>query len=134
VQAVMVVLAGVVAPVGLSGAALGGDESAVDQDYLSALPGDLLQGMVQSRRLRGQDDYRDLPGRQNPPPGPDHLQVTSQQIGEVVDGARGQRKAALVDKQAGVLGVLSGFRHTNPTAAGGTVQRCSPGIEATTGK
>ncbi|GAA2731689.1 hypothetical protein GCM10010360_15990 [Streptomyces nogalater] len=54
VQAVMVVFAGVVPPVGLSGAALGGDEGAVDQDHLPALPGDLLQGAVQSLRLHGE--------------------------------------------------------------------------------
>ncbi|MFF6787064.1 hypothetical protein [Streptomyces sp. NPDC012510] len=92
---------------------------------IAALPGDLLQGAVQPRRLRGeqtdqlvapaadgglghvvaaghvgqalvvtehgQDNHRDLPGRQDPPPGPDHFQVTSQQTGEVADGARGQR-------------------------------------------
>ncbi|MFF2900241.1 hypothetical protein [Streptomyces sp. NPDC057966] len=54
----------------------------------------------------GQDDHRDLPGRQDPLLGPDHFQVTSKQISEVVDGTRGQRQAALVDEQAGVLGVL----------------------------
>lgn len=153
VQAVMVVFAGVVAPVGLPFAALGVDEGAVDQDYLPALPGDLLQGAVQARGLRGeqgdqfvapaadgrlghvvaaghvgqtlvvtqhgQDDHRDSSGRQDPPAGPDHFQVTPQEIGEVVDGPRGQRQAALVDKRAGVLGVLFGFRHRIPTAAGG---------------
>ncbi|WP_437014858.1 hypothetical protein [Streptomyces sp. enrichment culture] len=46
-----VVFAGVVSPAGLSGAALGGDEGAVVQDHLPALPGDLLQGAVQARRL-----------------------------------------------------------------------------------
>jgi hypothetical protein len=121
----------------------GVDEGAVDQDHLPALPGDLLQGAVQARGLRGeegdqlvapaadgrlghvvaaghvgqalvvtqhgQDDHRDLPGRQDPPPGPDHFQVTPQEIGEVVDGPRGQRQAALVDKRAGVPGVLLVF-------------------------
>ncbi|GHE13778.1 hypothetical protein GCM10010339_81900 [Streptomyces alanosinicus] len=37
----------------------------------------------------------------------------------MVDGARGQRQTALVDKRAGVLGALFGIRHTIPTAAGG---------------
>lgn len=112
-----VVFAGVVAPVGIPGAALGGEEGAVDQDHLPALPGDLLQGAVQARRLRGeqgnqlvataadgrlghvvaaghvgqalvvaqhsQDDHRDLPGRQGPPPGPDYFQVTPQQIDQL---------------------------------------------------
>ncbi|MFJ8195243.1 hypothetical protein ACIQ8D_36740 [Streptomyces sp. NPDC096094] len=50
----MVVLARVVPPVGLPGAALGGDEGAIDQDHLPTLPGDLLQGAVQPRRLRGE--------------------------------------------------------------------------------
>ncbi|WP_317448094.1 hypothetical protein [Streptomyces collinus] len=124
----MVVCAGVVPPVGLTGAALGGDEGAVNQDRFPALPGDLLQGAVQARCLRGeqgdqlvapatdgrlgdvvttghvgqalvvaqhgQDDHRDPSGRQDPPPGPDHFQVAPQQIGEVVDGTRGQRQAA----------------------------------------
>lgn len=46
--------------------------------------------------------------------------MTPQEIGEVVDGPRGQRKAARIDKRAGVLGVLFVFRHTIPTAAEGT--------------
>lgn len=121
----MVVLAGVIPPVGRPGAALGGDEGAVDQDHLPALPDDLLQGAVQPRRLRGeqadqlvapaadgglghvvaaghvgqalvvtqhgQDNHRDLPRRQDPPPGPDHFQLASRQTGEMADGARGQR-------------------------------------------
>nr|WP_250847520.1 hypothetical protein [Streptomyces hygroscopicus] len=148
-----VVLAGVVPPVGSPGAALGGDEGAVDQDHLPAPFGDLLQGAVQARRLGGeqsdqfvapagdgglghvvaagqvgqalvvtqygQDDHCDPSGRQGTPPGPYRLQVASQQIGEVVDGARGQRQTALVDKRAGVLGAFMGSRHTAPTAAGG---------------
>lgn len=48
-QAVTVVFAGVVPPVGLPGAALGGDEGAIDQDHLRAPLGDLLQGAAQSR-------------------------------------------------------------------------------------
>ncbi|MFC4648292.1 hypothetical protein ACFPEU_40415 [Streptomyces mangrovi] len=153
-QAVMVVFTGVVPPVGLSCAALGGDEGAVDQDHLPALLGDLLQGAVHARRLGGKqgdqlvtpaadsglghvvsaghvgqalvmtqdshDDHRDLSWRQDPPPGPYCLQMAPQQIGEVVDGARGQRQTALVDERAGVLGEPFGFRHTIPTAAGGT--------------
>ncbi len=67
-----------------------------------------------------QDDYRDLPGRQDPSPGPDRLQMTPQQVGEVIDGARGQRQTALIDKRAGVLGAFFGSRHTIPTAAGGS--------------
>lgn len=42
-----------------------------------------------------------------------------EQLGEVVDGARGQRQTALVDKRAGVLGELFGIRHTIPTSTGG---------------
>ncbi|OBQ54348.1 hypothetical protein A4U61_00650 [Streptomyces sp. H-KF8] len=49
VQAVMAVFAGVVPPVGSSGAALGGDEGAVDEDCFPASLGDLLQGAVQAR-------------------------------------------------------------------------------------
>ncbi|GGU67745.1 hypothetical protein [Streptomyces daghestanicus] len=52
--------------------------------------------------------------------------MKSQQIGEVVDRARGQRQAALVDKRAGVLGVLFGFRQSIPTAAGSTVGTPAP--------
>jgi hypothetical protein len=44
----------------------------------------------------------------------------------VVDGPRGQRQTALVDKRAGALGVLFGFRHTNPTAAGCTPVTSAP--------
>jgi hypothetical protein len=139
----MVVFAGVVPPVGLPGAALGGDEGAVDQDHLPAPFGDLLQDAVQARGLRGeqgdqlvapsadgghgdvvaaghvgqalvvaqhgQDDHRDPSGRQDPPPGPYRLQMTTQQTGEVVDGPRGQRQTALVDKRAGALGAFFGF-------------------------
>ncbi|WP_309505400.1 hypothetical protein [Streptomyces phytophilus] len=120
-QAVMVVFAGVVSPLGLSGAALGGDEvpsikttsppclatffrvrsrrgvcaasraisssrqrRTVDSDTLFP-PCHVGQALIVAQH--GQDDHRDLPGRQDPPPGPDHFQVTSQQIGEVVDGA-----------------------------------------------
>jgi hypothetical protein len=54
VQAVTAVFAGVVPPVGLSGAALGRDEGAVDQDDLPAQPADLFQGAVQARSLRGE--------------------------------------------------------------------------------
>lgn len=50
----MVVFTGVVPSVGPSGAALGGDEGAVDQDDLPALLGDLLQGAVQARGLGGE--------------------------------------------------------------------------------
>jgi hypothetical protein len=50
VQAVAAVFAGVVPPVGLSGAALGGDEGAVDQDHFPAVLGDLLQGAGPARR------------------------------------------------------------------------------------
>lgn len=125
VQAMAAVLAGVVPPVGLPGAAPGADEGAIDQDHLPTLPDDLLQGTVQPRRLRGkqfdqlvaptangglghivaashvgqalvmtqhgQDDHRDPSRRQDPPPGPDQLQMASQQTGEVADGTRGQR-------------------------------------------
>ncbi|MFF1718265.1 hypothetical protein [Streptomyces sviceus] len=49
-----VVLTGIVPPVGLSGAARGGDEGAVDQDHLPALLGGLLQGTVHARRLGGE--------------------------------------------------------------------------------
>ncbi|MEU8709541.1 hypothetical protein [Streptomyces sp. NPDC048565] len=132
---------------------LGADEGAVDQDRFSALPGDLLQGAVQARRLGGeqsdqlvapatdgglghvvaashvcealvvpqygQDDHRDLSRWQDPPPGPNRLQMAPEQVGEVVDGARGQRQAALVDKRAGGLGAVFGIRHAIPTAAGG---------------
>ncbi len=59
----------------------------------------------------GQDDHRDLPGRQDPPPGPDSLQMAPQQTGEVVDGARGQWQTAPVDNRAGVL---FGSLHTVP--------------------
>ncbi|GAA3161233.1 hypothetical protein GCM10010451_06490 [Streptomyces virens] len=52
-----------------------------------------------------------IPGRQDPPPGPDGLQMAPQQTGEVVDGARGQWQTALVDKRAGVL---FGSLHTVP--------------------
>ncbi|WP_344389846.1 hypothetical protein [Streptomyces vastus] len=38
----------------------------------------------------GQDNHGDLPGWQGPPPRPYCLQMASQQVGEVVDGARGQ--------------------------------------------
>lgn len=51
VQAVMVVFAGVVPPVGLAGATLGGDEGAVDRDHLPACLSDPLQGAVQARCL-----------------------------------------------------------------------------------
>ncbi|GAA0522817.1 hypothetical protein GCM10010390_26350 [Streptomyces mordarskii] len=54
VQAAMVVFAAVVAPVGLSGAVLGGDEGPVDQDQLPTLLGGLLQGAVQARGLGGE--------------------------------------------------------------------------------
>ncbi|PWJ05055.1 hypothetical protein DKG34_24940 [Streptomyces sp. NWU49] len=74
----------------------------------------------------GQDDHRDLPGRQDPPPGPDRLQVAAQHVGEVVDGARGQRQAALVEKRAGVPGAFFGFRHTIPAAAGGNPITLAP--------
>jgi hypothetical protein len=53
VQAVMAVFAGIVAGVGLPGTPLSGDEGAVDKGHLPALPGDLLQGAVQARGLRG---------------------------------------------------------------------------------
>jgi hypothetical protein len=49
-----VVLAGIVGAVVLAGAALGGDEGAVDQDNLLAPGGDLLQCPVQARGLRGE--------------------------------------------------------------------------------
>jgi hypothetical protein len=147
-QAVVAMFAGVVLAVGLPGAALGGDEGAVNQDHLPTLPGALLARAVQARGLcgeqsdrlvapasdgglgdvvaaghvgqalvvaqYGQDDHRDLPGRQDPPPGPDSLQMAPQQTGEVVDGVRGQRQTALVDKRAGALGVLFGSLHTVP--------------------
>ncbi|MGW2368575.1 hypothetical protein ACWCZ5_23730 [Streptomyces sp. NPDC001667] len=48
------VLAGIVPPVGLAGAAPDGDEGAVDQDPLSSLLGGLAQGTVQARRLGGE--------------------------------------------------------------------------------
>lgn len=57
---------------------------------------------------------------QDPPPGPCRLQAASQQVGEVDDGVRGQRQMARADKPTGVLGMLSGSRHTVPTAAGGS--------------
>lgn len=131
-QAVAVVFAGVVLAVRLPGAALGGDEGAVDQDDLPAPSGDLLQGAVQARGLRGeqgdqlvapaadggggdvvaaghvgqalvvpqqgQDDHRDPPRRPRPPPRPYRRQMASQQVGEVVDGVRGQRQTALIDQ------------------------------------
>ncbi|GGR34935.1 hypothetical protein GCM10015536_45610 [Streptomyces griseomycini] len=75
----------------------------------------------------GQHDHRDLPRRQDPPPGPNRLQMTPEQVGEVVDGACGQRQTALTVKRTGVLGILFGFRHTIPTAAGGNgVTRAAP--------
>lgn len=49
VQAVPVALASVVAPVGLPGAALGGNEGAVDQDHFPTLP----SGLLQARSRRG---------------------------------------------------------------------------------
>lgn len=55
VQAVTLMFPGVVAPVGLPGAAPDGDEGAVDQDHLPALPGDLLQSAVQAWGLRGKE-------------------------------------------------------------------------------
>ena len=89
----------------------GRDEGAVNQDDFPALPGDLLQGSVQARRLGGeqfdefvapaadgglghviaachvgqalvmpqyaQNDHRDSPQPQDPPPGPDRLQVAA---------------------------------------------------------
>ncbi|MFD5141484.1 hypothetical protein ACFWMX_35545 [Streptomyces sp. NPDC058378] len=58
--------------------------------------GHVRQALVVAQH--GQDDHRDLAGRQDPPSGPDLIQVTSQQIGKVVDGARGQRQMALVDE------------------------------------
>lgn len=67
----------------------------------------------------GRHDHRHLPRRQDPPPGPDQLQMAPEQIGEVGDGARGQRQMAWVDKRAGVLGALFGMRHTFSTAAEG---------------
>jgi hypothetical protein len=68
----------------------------------------------------GQNDHRNLPGRENPPPGSNCLQVGSEQIGEVVDGVRGQRQTALVDRRADVLSAFFGIRHVIPTASGGT--------------
>lgn len=50
VQAAAVVLAGVVPLVGRSGAALGADEGAVDENHLPALRDDLVQGAVQATR------------------------------------------------------------------------------------
>ncbi|WP_327733376.1 hypothetical protein OG749_05345 [Streptomyces nojiriensis] len=64
----------------------------------------------------GQDDHRDLPRQQDPPPGANRLQMASEQLGEVADGARGQRQTALVDRRVGVLGSLFFVRHTIPTA------------------
>ncbi|MFB7574959.1 hypothetical protein [Streptomyces sp. NPDC056165] len=66
-----------------------------------------------------QNGHHDLPRRQDPPPGPNRLQMAPEQIGEVVDGARGQRQTALVDEREGVFGALFGIRHTILTAAGG---------------
>ncbi len=73
-----------------------------------------------------QDYHRDPAGRHDPPPGPYCLEVAAQQTSEVVDGARGQRQTALTDKRAGVLGAFIGFRHTIPTAAGGTPVTLAP--------
>ncbi|KND41919.1 hypothetical protein IQ64_26490 [Streptomyces stelliscabiei] len=47
------------------------------------------------------------------------LQMLPQQTGEVVDGARGQRQTALVDKRAGALGVLFGSLRTEPNGRRG---------------
>lgn len=61
--------------------------------------------------------------------------AAAQQTGGVVYGARGQRQAAPVDQGHGVPGMLIGFRHTIPTAAGGTLvtpcRACGPGEEVT---
>ncbi|MER6374269.1 MULTISPECIES: hypothetical protein [Streptomyces] len=54
VQAVTVVFAGMVRAVRGAGAALGGDEGAVDQDDFAAPLGDLVQGAVQPRSLRSE--------------------------------------------------------------------------------
>ncbi|MFJ1732814.1 hypothetical protein [Streptomyces sp. NPDC088254] len=58
VQAVVAMFAGVVLAVGLPGAALGGDEGAVNQDHLPALLDDLLEDMVQARGLCGEQSDR----------------------------------------------------------------------------
>ncbi|MFG3009551.1 hypothetical protein ACGFZB_03670 [Streptomyces cinerochromogenes] len=97
VQAVVAVFAGVVPSVGSSGAALGGNEGAVDQDHLTAPCHDLPQGAVQARGLCGEhSDQLVAPaadGGLGDVVTAGHVGqalITAQHVGEVVDGARGQ--------------------------------------------
>ncbi|MFD7316370.1 hypothetical protein ACFV9Z_20905 [Streptomyces sp. NPDC059883] len=46
-------------------------------------------------------DHPDPSRRQEAPPGHHRLQMAPQQIGELVDGARGKRQTALTGKRAG---------------------------------
>lgn len=51
---------------------------------------------ARTRLQHSQDNHRDPPGRQRPPPRPYPFETPSQQVGEVVQGVRGQRQAAPV--------------------------------------